>query len=634
MITWFRQLAQSWVAKVLFVLLILSFGIWGIEDVVRNIWRETAVVRMEGGNIEVPEAQAAARRDLQRLQRQLGGELGENEQLRRAVASEAVEGLIAERAQRLEAARLGLATPDAQVAEYVRSIPSFQVGGTFSRPILDQFLRQNDMTEPMFLQLVRNDLQRMQLIGAVRAGAPAPRLLAEALFRFERERRIAQVVELPLLEAPEPEAPTEAQLARFHANNPERFSTPEMREALVAVLSADTLADQIEVPEADLRAAFEARRTQFETPERREIEQALLPSEEAARTLAAAWAANPDFAAVTQAAQAAGGSATSLGAVTRDELPIPELGAAAFAAPQGGVTAPVRSPFGWHVLRVVSIAPGTAARFEDVRDRLRAELAHERAGDLAFERAARVEDAIAGGANLEEAARRYGMATAVVRMDASGNDAEGAPVPLPVPVAGRAETVRAVFAAEVGRAPRLQELRQADAFVAVELRAVAPPALRPLAEVEDEVRLAFLTEARRRFQEEKAASLMSAMRDGRPLDLAAGVAGVPSERMGPFGRQPERGAAPGTTVPPELLPVLFGLRVGEPTMVPTRAGFAVAQLLEVVPADPASDPEAVANARRAAQAQEAEDLEAQFQAALRNRAAPRISPTLMQQVVP
>lgn len=633
MITWFRELAKSWVAKVLFVLLIISFGIWGIEDVVRNLFRETAVVQMAGATIEPREAQAAARRDLQRIQRQLGPAFEPDQAIREAIARQALEVLIAERAQRIEAARLGIAAPDAQVAEYVRAIPGFQMGGGFNRLMFAEFLRQSDMNEPMFLQIVRDDLQRMQLVGAVRAGAGAPDLLAGALFRWERERRVAQVVEFPLLEAPEPPPPTEAQLTRFHANNPDRFSTPELREVTLAVLSPATLADQVAVTEEEIAAAFDARRTQFETPERRELEQALLPTEDAAARIASAWRESPDFAALQQAAQAAGGTALALGTVTRADLPVVALAEAAFAVPVGGVTAPVRSPFGWHVLRTVQVTPGSVARIEDLRDRLREAVALEKAADLAFDRANRIEDAIAGGGTLEEAGQRYGMAVTTLRLDARGNDQEGAPVPLPVPPAARAEVLRAIFTAEPGRAPRLQELRQADAFVAVDLRSVVPPALRPLESVADDVRFAFVTEARRRFQEERAAALMGAVRGGQTLAAAAEAAGVPSDRMGPFARRPEAGA-PGLTVPPELLAPIFGARMNEAVMVPTRAGFAVAQLLEVVQADPAAEPQALAAARRNAQAQAAEDLEAQFVAALRARANPRISQTLLPQVVP
>jgi peptidyl-prolyl cis-trans isomerase D len=123
------------------------------------------------------------------------------------------------------------------------------------------------------------------------------------------------------------------------------------------------------------------------------------------------------------------------------------------------------------------------------------------------------------------------------------------------------------------------------------------------------------------------------VRSGQSLEDAARAANLRSNRFGPFGRRPEPGA-PGLTIPPELLPPLFGARRGEATMVPTRAGFAVGQLLEIVPADVGADADALENARRTAQAQSAEDLEAQFAAALRARAAPQISPTLMQQIIP
>jgi peptidyl-prolyl cis-trans isomerase D len=633
MITWFRNLTQTWFAKVLFLLLVLSFGIWGIEDTVRNFGRETAVVSMAGGDIEVPEAQSTARRELQRVQGQLGAGFEAEEPLRRAVAMQAIEQLIAERAQRAEALRLGLATPDAAVQAYVFGIPNFQTAGRFDRLVLDQFLRQSNLTEAQFLEIVRDDLRRIQLSGAVRAGAPAPDLLARAMVRYERERRVADVVELPLLSAPDPEPPTEAVLARYHANNPAQFSTPALREATVAVLNAEALADQVEVSDADVAAAYDARRTQFEVAERRDLQQALMPTEEAARQIAAGWRANPDFGAIEQAASAGGGGALALGNVPRADLPIEALASAAFAAQHGGVTDPVQSPFGWHVMRVAAITPGATTPLASVSDRLRQDLALERAADLAFSRANQMEDALAGGARLEDAAREFGLVVATVTLDAQGNDAEGRPVILPVPAAARAEALRAIFAAEQGRAPRLQELREAEAFLGVELTSIRPATLRPFEEVQEEVRRAWTNDAKRRAQEEKAAALLGAVRGGQPLPEAAAAAGLTSQRMGPFGRQPETGA-PGTTVPRELLPVLFGLPPGEPTMVPTAAGFAVARLVEIVAADPAADAEALANARRAAQQQMADDLGAAYAAALRARANPQISPALLQQVVP
>ena len=82
-------------------------------------------------------------------------------------------------------------------------------------------------------------------------------------------------------------------------------------------------------------------------------------------------------------------------------------------------------------------------------------------------------------------------------------------------------------------------------------------------------------------------------------------------------------------MPPELLAPLFELKPKEATMVPTRDGFAVAQLLEVTEPDPDADPGALARVRTEAGQAVAADLEAQYVAALRARADVRINPRLM-----
>jgi peptidyl-prolyl cis-trans isomerase D len=632
MLSALRNLAKTWVAKALFVLLILSFAVWGIEDTVRNFGRDNAVARVGGEPIELDAAQNAVQRELQQIQRRLGPNFEPDANIRRAIAAQALEQLVAERTLEQEARRMGVAAPEAAIRDYVFSIPSFQLGGQFSRAMLDNFLRQSQMNEAQFLALVASDLRRIQLVGAVRAGAPGPDALARALIAWDNEQRAAEVAQFPLLEAPEPEPPTEAQLSRFHENNPQQFSAPERREAVLAVLSAATLADQVEVTEQDLAAGYEQRHEQYTTPERRTLEQALLPSREAAEQIVAQWRGGADFAAIQAAAQAAGGAALSLGELVRAGMPVPELADAAFAGEVGTVTDPVQSPFGWHVMRVAAITPGGTVPLAEVTEALRHEIAMEKAADLAFSRASRVEDALAGGTSLEEAARENGMALAHVTLDATGRGAEGMPVQLPVPEPAREEAVRAIFAAEQGQAPRLQETRDGSAFLAVELRQVMPAALRPLAEVEGEVRQAFLTDARRRHQEQRAAALLAAIRGGKSIAEAAAEQGAQVESFGPFGRQPQEGAAPGTAIPPELLAPLFEAKPGEATMVPTRTGFAVAQLSRIIPADPGADAEALARRRTEVQQAMAQDLEAQFAMALRSQAQVTVNQPLLEQI--
>jgi peptidyl-prolyl cis-trans isomerase D len=627
MLTALRRLAGTWVAKILFALLVLSFAVWGIGDVVRNIGRDTAVARVGDSAIELAEAQAAARREMARIMRQMGPRFELDENIRRAVAAAALEQLISDRAVRQEAARMGIVAPAAAVREAVFAIPGLRgPDGAFSRAVFDSLLRQNEMNEAQFLNLVAGDLLRQQLAGAVRAGAAGPDAMTAPLLAWIMERRVADLILVPRAAMPDPEPPTEAQLRRFQENNPQRFSSPEYREAAVAVLSAESVAAEIAVPDEDLAQAFEQRRGQYETPERRALRQVVVAEEEAARAIAETWRGGADFAAIEAAATAAGGAAADLGLLDRASLPLEPVAAAAFAAAPGAVTDPVRSPFGWHVLQVERVEPAATRTFAEVREELRREVARDRALGLAYERANRVEDALAGGASLAEVAQHFGLDLATVTLDQGGRDPAGTAAALPVPEALREELLRAIFAAREGDAPRMTEM--GDAFVAVELRRVIPPALKPFETVEGPLREAYLAEARRRAAEERAAALLAALREGRPAAEAAEAAGLMAQRLGPVGRTPATAGA----MPPELLAPLFEAKAGEATMAETRDGFAVARVVEVVRFDPASDPLGLGRLRGEVEQSMQDELEEQYALALRARANVRINNSLLQQV--
>ncbi len=627
MITAMRRLAGTWFAKLLFVLLILSFAVWGIEDMLRNIWRDTAVARVGDEAIEVEEGQEAARREFQRIQRQLQGSVELDARIRRAVAEQALEGLVLDRVLRQEQVRMRIVVPDDVVRDYIFQIPGFAgLDGRFSREMFNNFLRSNEMTEARFLDLLRTDLGRQQLSGAVRAGAAAPEALALRMLAWSMERRSATLVELPFADAPEPEAPTEAQLARYHENNARHFSTPEYRDVALATLNAALLMAEVEVSERDIEDAYAANRARYETPEKREVFQALMQDEAAARAIATAWQANADFAAIEAAARAAGGLATPLGLSTRADLPLPALADAAFALAPGAVSAPVRTAFGWHVLRVGQVEAGARRGLDEVRGELRAEIQAERAADLAFERVNRVEDALAGGASLSEAARRYSLGYVEARLDAAGRAPDGTQVALPIANAVRPAVLRAIFAAERGAAPRLQEGEWG--FIALDLRDVTPPALRPLDTVREQVVAGFLAAARRRWQEERAAALLAATRTGQTLAAAAEAAQIAAEELGPFGRE----AGGGNPMPRDLLAPVFELAPNASTMIERGQSFAVMQLLSVTPADLSAQTAALATLRGETSQAMAEDFEAQYQAALRARANVRINPRLVDQM--
>lgn len=621
MLTALRHAAESLVAKILFSLLIVSFAIWGIGDIFRGRPAEVAVATVAGGRITLEEALADYRRELAALSRQFGDRFEPTEAIRRAVAERVAARLAAGRAIDAEAARLGLVVADDALRQAVFALPAFAgPDGRFSRPIFDNFLRNQGMVEGQFLALLRADLSRTALLSAVRGGAAAPMSLTRALAAYAGETRIAEIAGIDAAAQAAPTEPDEAQLRRWYDTHLEDFSAPEYRKLLVAVLGPAQLAPGIEVSDEDVAAAFAARRAEFEQPERRDADQLQFSDEATAGVVAAQWRLGADWATIAARASEAGGTANRLGLVARGAIPIPALAEAVFSASSPGVVGPVQTPFGWAVLRINRIQPGSTMTLQEAAPQVRAAIQRERASDLIYTRERRIEDALAGGADLERVAREEGMALYdVPAVDAEGRDPQGLAVDLG-PVA-RA-TLAAGFAASTTSEPRLTEAEGAT-FFAVKLLGVTPAAPRPFDTVRDAVHRAVIADLRERAAEEAATALMSAARaPGATLAGAAEAAGIAVRRSEPI-RRPDPQSP--QALPPELVRAVFTLgSPGEVSMVRTPTGFAVIALAEVVPAAP--DEAMLAQLQRQASQAVGEDVEQSFVEALRRRAGVELNP--------
>ena len=179
--------------------------------------------------------------------------------------------------------------------------------------------------------MVRGDLTERQLLGTVAAGAAPSAELVKQVFGYQFEKRSADVVELPFNAVPAPSTPDEAVLQRWYDNHPDFYSTPEYRKIKAVVLSPETLAKDIPITDADLRAAYDARKAQYVKPERRSVQVVQVPDAAKAQALATQWRGEggrggADWAAMQAAAKAAGGSAIELTDAVESGLPTAELG--------------------------------------------------------------------------------------------------------------------------------------------------------------------------------------------------------------------------------------------------------------------------------------------------------------------
>ncbi len=617
MLATFRKSLNTWPARLLFGLLVVAFAVWGIGDVVRNIGRGGAPIRVAGQRIDLAELQPAYQRNLAEAQRKLGNS-DPTPELRRSVAIQTVEQMVTQSALSAEARRLGLVVPDDALRRAVFAMPAFQnKQGQFDRAQMDALLRNNGLTEARFLEMMRQQLLQQQVLQSVSAGAAASDEMAKQVYAFQHEKRVADAVTLPFADAPAPPAPTEAQLRRWWENHPDRYSTPEYRRIKAIVLSPETVAKDVQVSDEELKAAWDQHKGEFNTPERRSVEVILTQDETEAQRLAATWQSGADWAAMQQAAERAGAAPVDLSDATRGEFP-------------GEVPPPVHTALGWYVLKVTKVTPGKQESFEQARDALRKRVALEKAADVIYDRANRIDNLLSSGSTLDNLPGDLGVAAVAGTLDADGKTPSGQPAPIPGPAPLRQALIAAAFQEKPGDPPKLTQAPNApdgaQSFFAVSVESIEAPKLRPFDQVQQTVRADWTGAQVKREQEATAANLMHAVNSGKSLADAAAALGLKVERLPPAGRD-----APVAGVPPALVTPLFSLRKrGEATMAETSQGFVVAALAEIQDPDPKADPIGWGAVRDALGQAVGGDEQEIFAVAVRDRSNPYVNPSVIE----
>jgi peptidyl-prolyl cis-trans isomerase D len=359
-------------------------------------------------------------------------------------------------------------------------------------------------------------------------------------------------------------------------------------------------------------------------PERRSVEVIQIPDQTKAQALAAQWRGGADWDTMQAAAKAADGSAIGLDDVVESGLPTAELGKAVFGATPDTVTDPTQGLAGWQILKVTKVTPASTQSLDQVKDQLRQLLLAEKATDVIYDRANKVDNILASGSGLDELPSDLGLAGVAGTMDAEGNTPAGTPAPIPGGDQVRQALIQAAFQAHKGDPPRLTEvpLKPAggSAYYALTVEDVIPPAPKPYAQVRDTVQADWMHDVVRHIQETAAAKVLVALQHGQKLADAAAVAGVAVIRTPLTGREQ---AAPG--VPQELLRPLFDLKPGEPTMVENADGFIVAEPAEIVTPVPPSDPAGFDQVRAVLARSLATDVDETLVQTLRERAQPKIN---------
>lgn len=551
-----KTLTGKIVAGALFALLILSFAVWGINDIFTGRG-STTIAQVGETEISSEAARTTYQDQLRRLSIQFGQPITPQQAATLGLERQVLSSLVNEATLDERARALGLNVSDQLVARSIVDDPTFRgTDGSFNRGRFMSLLQSNGLTEQRYVAQERNAIARRQIVEALGEDFSAPVVAQEALHRYGAERRAARYVLLDAAAAGQIPQPTEEDLARFHQENATRFRAPEYRAATVLSVSPASVADPASVSDAAARAFHEqVAETRFGAAERREVQRIQFQSEEEAREAASRIASGEiDFEALARERDVPR-DVLELGLLERAQFVDPAIAAAAFALAEGEVSEPISGRFGPSLVRVVAIEEAAVRPFEEVADEIRTELAMQDAADRIRRLYDEIEDQRASARPLAEIARERGLeAIEIAGIDAQGRDQVGATIDLPLPD----RLPREIFDSDIGidnAAIRTDD----GGFVWFDVTGVQPARNLSL----DEAREAVISEWRaERIEDrlaEQARGLVERLRAGESFDAVAADAGASVSVAENLARGQTQG-----DLDAGALRAIFATRVGEP----------------------------------------------------------------------
>ena len=530
-----RKASSNWLGKtvmsVLFGVLIISFGIWGIADIFKG-FGQSSLAKIGSTEITTEQFRNLFTDRLQQISRRFGRPLTAEQARQFGLDRQVLQDVIADAAVDETVRNMGLGQSDADIVRAIQNDPNFKgLDGRFEHERFVRLIRQAGYTEQRYIAEQRKVALRRQLTGTIVAGLEPPKTQIEALVRFQNEQRSASYVRLTTAQAGTIDPPSPEALATYFEDRKQLFRAPEYRKIAMLALTPDEFAKSITISDDDAKKVFEQRRESYATPERRQVLQIPFPNADEAKAASERIKAGTSFEDIARERKLTTAD-IDLGTVAKSSIGDSALANAAFALAPNTVSEPVKGALTTALLKVTKVEPGTNPSFESVAPAIKREMALDRARTQMQDVRNKIEDERGGGANIAEAAQKLGLkATTIEAVDRSGRGPDGTPVTgLPQGV----DVVSPAFASNIGVENEPVQYNGGELWF--DVLGVTPSRDRSLDEVKDQVQARWKEEQIAARLRTKAAEMVSKIEKGATLDAEAAAAGVKVETAKLFKR--------------------------------------------------------------------------------------------------
>ena len=415
-----RDNSQGWIAKTIIGIIIALMAFTGIEALFTASSNKQNAAQVNGEEIsqnELSQAVDMQRRQLaQQLSQQLGKDFDPAMLDEKLLRESALRGLIDRKLLLQGAADANFAFSDASLDQQLLQTPEFQVDGKFSADRFDQVIRQLGYTRMQFRQMLGQEM----LIGQVRAGVAGSAFVTdaqvEAFARLEKQTRDFAMLTLPA-DASMAKV-TDDEIKAHYDEHAKEFMSPEQVVLEYVELKKSSLFDKVQVKDEDLQAAYqkeianlsEQRRAAhilIEVNDKVDETQAKAKLDEIQQRLAK----GEDFAALAKEFSQDPGSANKGGDLGYAGKGVydPEFEDALYVLGKDQVSQPVRSTYGWHLIKLLGVEAPSVPTFASLKDKLTTDLKSQQVEQKFVEVTKQLEDSSFESSDLAQPAQELGL---------------------------------------------------------------------------------------------------------------------------------------------------------------------------------------------------------------------------------
>ena len=586
MIEKFRSYKDSIAIKIFLGLLMVSFGVWGVGDFIGTGGLDPSIaIKIGKAEIRTDDFQRRYTQEIERFKQSMGPTATTEESFRRSIAQALIQDITRTTTVNAAGAAMDVVIPKETLLSIIRNEKMFAdpTTGQFSQMQFAQVLGQANMTERGFVDMFEQDLRAQRMTRPLAANAGAPKTLADALFSYRTESRVAETLLVTAPTLPLTKTPTDADIKAVYDANLSTFTAPEYRKVGAVILNAKEMVKPETIEDADLKAYYEQNAAKYRTVAKRHVVQVNFDTEEKAAAAQADAKAGESLAAL--AARLNAGDVIDMGDLATDS-PLAKTIAVVFVLPANEISPPVQTDLGWHLFEVTAITPENVQPFDTVKEQVRTALVADKGVTAMYDASVQLEDQVAAGASMEDAAKAVGGRHYVFELDRDGRTPFGADI---ANIPERQAFIRTAFTLQSGADSGLKETAARDGYYVLKVESITPPKPKPLGDVKAQATLMWEKQQREAMAREiadKAAAQITATTAMTSLETAdKRLSYAPLGPVTRFGESPQQGAVVDTRrVSPEVLEPLFNAKVGDVITATVLDGVVIARLKEIRPA--------------------------------------------------